>query len=95
MGIVAGSAAPFEDSAFWNPIPFSWPVALILLAVCALLTIAVVVWLVVQPDEPETGSRSRALVERATGRDRRRADTVRRRLEADAGRADPSEPELR
>ena len=49
------AAAPFEDSPFWNPdLPGSfWSVFGILLAGTAVLTIAFVVWMVIQPDEPE------------------------------------------
>lgn len=83
----------FEGDPFWDPIPFSWPLLLILVAICLLLTIAFVVWLVVQPEEPERDSKP--LVDAATRRDRQRAHRIRRRLDADSGRADTSEPELR
>lgn len=89
------TAAPFEDSPFWNPdLPGSfWSVFGILLAGTAVLTIAFVVWMVIQPDEPEHDTTE--LVDRAVDRDRARTRTISRRLDADTGRADTSEPELR
>lgn len=89
------TAAPFEDSPFWNPdLPGSfWSVFGILLAGTAVLTIAFVVWMVIQPDEPEHDTTE--LVDKAVDRERDRARTISRRLDADAGRADTSEPELR
>ncbi|MCT1430372.1 hypothetical protein M3G50_06340 [Brachybacterium muris] len=89
------AATPFEDSPFWNPdLPGSfWSVFGILLAGTAVLTIAFVVWMVIQPDEPEHDTTE--LVDRAVGRERDRARIISRRLDADAGRADTSEPELR
>ncbi|ATG50276.1 hypothetical protein CFK38_01120 [Brachybacterium vulturis] len=93
MGIVAG-AAPFAAGApFWEPVAFSWPVLLILSGICLLLTIGFVVWTVLQPDEPEHDTA--ALVDKATRQDRETAATIRRRLDADTGRADAAEPELR
>lgn len=89
------AAAPFEDSPFWNPdLPGSfWSVFGILLAGTAVLTIAFVVWMVIQLDEPEHDTTE--LVDKAVDRERDRARTISRRLDADAGRADTSEPELR
>ena len=55
---------------------------------CLLLTIGFVVWLVLQPDEPE--QETTPLVDRAVDRDRGRAALIRRRLDADSGRADVS-----
>lgn len=89
----AQGRAPFEDSGFWDPVAFSWPLMGILLALTAVLTLAVVVWTVLQSDEPDVDTTP--LVDRATTRDRARAATIRRRLDADVGRADTSEPELR
>lgn len=93
MGFFAQGRAPLEDSGFWDPVPFSWPLMGILLAVTAVLTIAFVVWTALQPEEPTIDTAP--LVDRVTRRDRSRAATVRRRLDADAGRADTAEPELR
>ncbi|WP_241237342.1 hypothetical protein [Brachybacterium saurashtrense] len=81
------------DGTFWDPVPFSWPVLLLLLAACLLLTVGVMVWTALQPEEPEVDSA--ALVDRSTRRDQDAARTIRRRLDADAGRADAAEPELR
>lgn len=93
MGSFAQGRAPLEDSGFWDPVAFSWPLMGILLAITAVLTIAFVVWTVLQPEEPRHDTTP--LVDRATRQDRSRAATIRRRLDADAGRADPAEPELR
>lgn len=93
MSIVAGSVIAFGGDPFWDPVPFSWPLLLILLALCLLLTIGFVVWLVVQPEEPEHSTKP--LVDRAVQHDRESAVTIRRRLDADSGRADPADPELR
>ena len=78
---------------FWDPVPFSWSLLLILTAICLLLTIGFVVWMVLQPEEPEVDTKP--LVDKATRQDRETAVTIRRRLDADTGRSDPSEPELR
>lgn len=93
MGSVAGAVPSFAGGPLWEPVAFSWPVLLILSGVCLLLTIGFVVWTVLQPDEPEHDTS--ALVDRATRQDRARAATIRRRLDADTGRADAAEPELR
>jgi hypothetical protein len=93
VGIVAGATSPFEGDPFWDPVDFSWPLLAILGALCLLLTIGFVVWLVVQPEEPEHDTAP--LVEKAARQDRRTAVTIRRRLDADTGRADTSEPDLR
>ncbi len=93
MGIFAQGRAPLEDSGFWDPVAFSWPLMGLLLAITAVLTIAVVVWTALQPEEPTLDTTP--LVDRATRRDRSRAATIRRRLDADTGRADAAEPELR
>ncbi|ASK66041.1 hypothetical protein CFK39_09700 [Brachybacterium avium] len=93
MGIAAGVIAPIAGDPFWDPVPFSWPVLLILAGLCLLLTIGFMVWTVLQPDEPEHDTT--ALVDKATRQDRRTAATIRRRLDADTGRADAAEPELR
>ncbi|MBB5832678.1 hypothetical protein [Brachybacterium aquaticum] len=85
--------APFEGDGFWDPVPASWPLMAILLAVCLLLTIAFVVWLVLQPEEPDVDTTP--LVDKATRHDREDAALVRRRMDADAGRADLSDPQLR
>jgi len=92
MGILLATPTPRSDP-FWDPVAFSWPVLLIMLAVCLLLTIGFVVWTVLQPDEPDRDTTE--LVDKATRQDRTRADTIRRRLDADTGRADAAEPELR
>lgn len=78
---------------FWDPVPFSWSLLLILTAICLLLTIGFVVWMVLQPEEPEADTKPP--VDKATRQDRETAVTIRRRLDADTGRSDPSEPELR
>ena len=91
--IIAGSVVAFGGDPFWDPVPFSWPLLLILVAICLLLTLGFIVWLVVQPDEPENSTKP--LVDKAVRHDRESAVTVRRRLDADSGRADPADPELR
>ena len=83
----------FVGDPFWDPVPFSWPLMLILLALCLLLTIVFLVWMALQPEEPEDDTT--ALVDKATRQDRDSAATIRRRLDAETGRADPTEPELR
>ena len=83
----------FVGDPFWDPVPFSWPLLLILGAVFLLLTIGAVVWLVLQPEEPDLDTGP--LVDKATRQDRDSAATIRRRLDAETGRADPTEPELR
>ena len=93
MGIRAAAAHPLAGDPFWDPVAFSWPVLLILLAICLLLTIGFVVWTVLQPDEPDLDTTE--LVDKATRQDREKAATIRRRLDADTGRADAAEPELR
>ncbi|MGO1481088.1 MAG: hypothetical protein ACTHWF_08175 [Brachybacterium sp.] len=93
MSIVAGSTLAFGGDPFWDPVPFSLPLLLILAAICLLLTLGFVVWLVVQPEEPEVDTKP--LVDKATRQDRETAVTIRRRLDADTGRTDPAEPELR
>lgn len=85
--------APFQGDPIWDPVAWSWPVIGILLAVLAVLTIGVVVWTVLQPEEPDHDTDE--LVDKAVRRDRERARTIQRRLDADSGRADTSEPELR
>ena len=54
MGTVAGTASLFEGDPFWDPVSFSWPLMLILLALCLLLTIVFLVWMALQPEEPRT-----------------------------------------
>ena len=93
MGIRAAAAHPLAGDPFWDPVPFSWSVLLILLAICLLLTIGFVVWTVLQPDDPDLDTTE--LIDKATRRDRESAATIRRRLDADTGRADAAEPELR
>lgn len=93
MGIVAGAAPSVAGDPFWDPIAFSWPVLMILSGICLLLTIGFVVWTVLQPEDPELDTT--ALVDKSTRQDRETAATIRRRLDADTGRADPAEPELR
>ncbi|MGP9538209.1 hypothetical protein ACT3SP_09355 [Brachybacterium sp. AOP43-C2-M15] len=88
-----GLVGIFQGDPLWDPVPFSWSLLLILVAICLLLTIAFVVWLVVQPEDPETDTEP--LVDKAVRQDRETATTIRRRLDADAGRADTSEPDLR
>lgn len=82
-----------QGDPFWDPVAFSWPLLGIFLAIALVLTIGFVVWLVLQPDEPDHDTTD--LVDKATEHDRDRARTVGRRLDADSGRADVSEPELR
>ncbi|WP_304502135.1 hypothetical protein [Brachybacterium sp. FME24] len=86
-------AAPLEGDPFWDPISFSWPLLGILLAITVLLTIGFVVWLVLQPEEPDHDTKD--LVDKATRHDRERAQAIRRRLDADSGRDDTSGPGLR
>lgn len=86
-------AAPLGDDSFWDPVKANWSLFGILLAGTAVLTIAFVVWLVIQPEEPDHDTKE--LVDRAVDRDHDRARTISRRMDADAGRADTSEPELR
>lgn len=86
-------AAPSEGDPFWDPVAATWPLMALLGAGCLLLTIGFVVWLVLQPDEPEQDTTP--LVDKAVDRDRDRAALIRRRLDADSGRADVSDPELR
>ena len=85
-------AAPAEGS-FWDPVAATWPLMALLGAGCLLLTIGFVVWLVLQPDEPEQDTTP--LVDKAVDRDLGRAALIRRRLDADSGRAGVSDPELR
>lgn len=82
-----------QGDSFWDPIAFSWPLFGIFLAITLVLTIGFVVWLVLQPDEPDHDTTD--LVDKATEDDRDRARAIGRRLDADSGRADASEPELR
>ena len=63
MGTVAGTASLFEGDPFWDPVSFSWPLMLILLALCLLLTIVFLVWMALQPEEPEDDTT--ALVDKA------------------------------
>lgn len=93
MGILASAAPSLASDPFWDPVAFSWPVLLILVAICLLLTIGFVVWTVLQPEEPDLDTTE--LVDKATRQDRETAATIRRRLDADTGRADAAEPELR
>ncbi|WP_062946522.1 MULTISPECIES: hypothetical protein [Brachybacterium] len=86
-------AAPSQGDSFWDPVTATWPLMALLGAGCLLLTIVFVVWLVLQPDEPEQDTTP--LVDKAVDRDRGRAALIRRRLDADSGRADVSDPELR
>lgn len=78
---------------FWDPVTWSWPAIGILLAGTVLATIVFVVWLVLQPEEPDQDTED--LVDKAVRSDRERARTIQRRLDADAGREDASEPDLR
>lgn len=90
MGVLVVLAAPFQNDSFWDPVAFSWPMLGILLALTAALTIGFLAWAVLQPGEPDHDTRE--LVDRATRRDRGQADDVRHRLDAEAGRTDPSAP---
>ena len=85
--------APLEGDAFWDPVPGSWMVMGILLAVLVVLTIVFLVWTAIQRDSPDHSTKD--LVDRAVRRDRERATSIRRRLDADSGRADTTEPDLR
>lgn len=78
---------------FWATFESSWPLLAVLLGGTALLTIAFMVWTALQPDQPEFDTKP--LVDKAVERDLERARTITRRLDADSGRADTSEPELR
>jgi len=82
-----------EGDPFWDPVAWSWPAIGILLAGTVLATIVFVVWLVLQPEEPDHDTQD--LVDKAVRSDRERARTIQRRLDADAGRDDTSEPDLR
>ena len=93
MESLAGTASTLASDPFWDPVAFSWPVMLILGAICLVLTIGFLVWTVLQPEEPEFDTTE--LVEKITRHDQERAATIRRRLDADTGRADAAEPELR
>ncbi|APX33786.1 hypothetical protein BH708_14900 [Brachybacterium sp. P6-10-X1] len=93
MGVAVVVGAPMQGDPFWDPIAFSWPLFGIFLAIAVVLTIGFVVWMVLQPEEPDHDTTD--LVDKATEHDRDRARTIRRRLDADSGRADASEPELR
>lgn len=93
MDIVTAGTSPFTGDPFWDPVAFSWPLLLILAAICVLLTIGFMVWVAVQPEEPE--HTTKPLVDKATRRDRETAQTIRRRLDADTGRANTTEPDLR
>lgn len=79
--------------SFWDPVTWSWPAIGILLAGTVLATIVFVVWLVLQPEEPDQDTEE--LVDKAVRSDRERARTIQRRLDADTGRDDTSEPDLR
>lgn len=88
--VIAGT---FQGDPFWDPVPFSWPVLGLLLVGVLVLTLGVVVWTVLQPDEPAADTTE--LVDRAVDRDRTRAQSVTRRMDAESGRADAADPELR
>lgn len=93
MGVAMVAAAPMQGDPFWDPIAFSWPLFGIFLAIALVLTIGFAVWMVLQPEEPRHDTTE--LVDKATAHDRDRARTIGRRLDADSGRTDASEPELR
>ena len=82
-----------EGDPFWDPVAWSWPAIGILLAGTVLATIVFVVWLVLQPEEPDQDTED--LVDKAVRSDRERARAIQRRLDADAGRDDTSEPDPR
>lgn len=86
-------AAPLEGDSFWDPVAASWPLMALLGAIVLVLTIGFVVWLVLQPEEPDMDTEH--LVDEAIRADRDEAALIRRRLDADAGRTDVSDPELR
>lgn len=90
---MGADAAPFGSDPFWDPVSWSWPAIGILLAGTVLATIVFVVWLALQPEEPEDHTED--LVDKAVRSDRDRARSIQRRLDADAGRDDASEPDLR
>src|SRR5699024_3321271 len=79
-----------EGDPFWDPVAWSWPPIGILLAGTVLATIVFVVRLVLQPEEPEQATED--LVHEAVRSARERPRALQRRLDADAGRDDPSEP---
>ena len=91
--LAAPSHAAPAGGSFWDPVAATWPLMALLGAGCLLLTIGFVVWRVLQPDEPEQDTTP--LVDKAVDGDRGRAALIRRRLDADSGRADVSDPELR
>ncbi len=70
---------------FWDPVPFSWPVMGILLAGIAVLTVGFLIWLMLQPDEPDMSSS--AEIKRATRRDREAAAQIMTSLSSEAGRS--------
>ncbi|PMC74831.1 MULTISPECIES: hypothetical protein [unclassified Brachybacterium] len=86
-------AGGFRGDPFWDPVPFDWTLMLILVAICLLLTLAVVVWLVMQPEEPEHSTKH--LVDDAVQRDHDRARTIHQRMNAESGRADAAQPDPR
>lgn len=72
--------------------PVSWPLFALLVVVLALVTIGAVVWAALAPEKPsEEDDRAAAdAVDRLVAADRSRAEQVRRELEADSGRSDPT-----
>lgn len=79
--------------SFWDPVAFSWPVMAVLIIGTIVLTIGFAVWYVLQPEEPDFDTKK--IVKKATDRDRREADLIAHRLDAEAGREDSAHPELR
>src|SRR5699024_12293902 len=69
-----------EGDPFWDLVAWSWPAIGILLAGPVLATIVFVVWLVLQPAEPDQGTED--LVAKAVPGDRERARAIQRQLAA-------------
>ena len=81
-------------STLWtDPPPWSWVTFGVLCLITVVLTVGFLLWMMLQPEEPEFDTTE--LVEKITRHDQERAATIRRRLDADTGRADAAEPELR
>src|SRR5690625_7746197 len=62
-----------EGDPFWDPVAWSWPAIGILLAGTVLATIVFVVWLVLQPEEPDQDTEDlvdKAEIGRASCRER-------------------------
>lgn len=83
-----------KDDPFWDPVHYDGWLLVIGVVGIILATIGILVWYWLQPEEPDRRDRP-DLVQKAVQRDQERAAHLRRRLDADTGRADANEPELR